>query len=805
MAETARILLIEDSRTQAERVRLMLEKEGWRVSCASSAESALDDLGRVRPDLIVADYHLPGMSGAEFCRRIRMNVNTRGIPVLMLTVEGTEAGELRGLESGADDYLTKDVDPDVLLLRVRTLLRQSPAGAPILAVRESSFSRARLLIVDESPTFVSYLAQELGSEHYDVEQAAGGRQGLERMREAPFDCVLVALEMAEMNGVEFCRRALEVPRNEVPIGLIVLAEHEAKEDMTRSLAAGADDCIAKSADVAVLKSRVRSLLRRRFYSEENRRLLDEIKEKELAAVRARVEREAAEKLARTNQELEKANRKLKEALEITRAITDHAAEALFLLDAGGRVTFLNPAAERMFGFAALELLGEALHDRIQRPPGGPAVPLAESQLGQSLASGSVVIGREDEFYRADGSPVQVSWSNAPITQDGRVTGAVLAVHDISERKRAEDRLRQAQKLESIGLLAGGIAHDFNNILTTIIGTASLVEQDGLPGETGEMIRTILSAADKAADLTRQLLAYAGQGRFVVEPIYLSDLVREMSTLVRLSVPRNIEVRFDLCDELPFVQADTSQMRQVLMNLVINAGEAIAPAESGKVVITTGLEAVRETFFDAAGTEVPPGRYVRLEVSDTGCGMDPETLGRIFEPFFSTKFTGRGLGLAAVSGVLRAQKGAITVRTAPGAGCTFRVLFPVPEGQGDGPRPVVLIADDEPAVRDFLRGALERQGYRVLVAADGRQALELWEEHHDRIRLVLIDLIMPVMGGRELLAEIKRRAPDVRILLTSGYSEAEVRRLCASYEDATFIQKPYSSHALIQKVKAALAQ
>ena len=815
MSQPRRILLIEDSRTQAERLRELLSAQGWEVVCEITAEAALEAMNRRRPDLIVVDYYLPGMRGDEFCREIRMNVDTRGIPILMLTVDGTHDAETRGLESGADDYLAKSVDPDILVLRVGALLRKAQGLAAILETGDH-FTRARVLAIDDSPTYLEYLAQELGREGYVVAKASGGREGLARLGAEPFDCVLVDLEMPDMDGIEVCRQLAERRRDTgVLVPVLMLTAHEEKEYMTRGLSAGADDFVGKSADMAVLKARIRALLRRQFFAEENRRILEELQQRELETVRARAEKEAAEvratmadRLARTNGELEEANRKLEEALSLTRAITDNAAEALFMTDTGGQVTFLNPAAERMFGYRREELLGRNLHETIHRCRDGTPYPVSDCPLVRCFQTGATVTGHEDLFFRRDGTPVEVSCSSGPVVQGGRISAAVLVVHDISERKRSEERLRQAQKLESVGLLAGGIAHDFNNILTGIMGTASLIEEE-LPPETAGGLRAIVQGAEKAANLTRQLLAYAGKGQFVIEQLDLSAVVRDMAGLIRLSVPRHVEVRYELGAGLPLIAADPGQLQQVLMNLVINGGEAIGKGDGGVVVLSTGVEELVRSLHGAA-VEAGPGRYVYLQVADNGSGMDAPTQARILDPFFTTKFTGRGLGLAAVSGIVRAQKGAILIDSSPGKGSTFRVLFPaaaVPRSAApalpDGTRPGILVAEDEAGVREFLRCALERAGYKVLLARNGKEGLSLWHRHRDAISLVLLDLIAPVAGGPSLLAEIRRGVPGARVLVTSGYEEAEAERLCGSPADTLYIQKPYTATALLAKVKAAL--
>ncbi|HEX4346900.1 MAG TPA: response regulator [Vicinamibacterales bacterium] len=301
------ILIIEDSLTQALKLQLMLENEGCEVECASTAEEAIEALNKSVPDLVIVDYHLPGVRGDEVCRRIRMNMSTRGIAILMLTAEETDAAELHGLESGADDYISKSVDDDILMLRIRGLLRKSSSETPLLFGLDSALSSAKLLAVDDSATYLEFLTEELRSEGYRVDTATGGKAALERFAEGAYDAVLLDLVMPEMDGIEACKRIVEARRAlETPAVILMLTARENKEDMTRGLEAGADDFVGKSSDLAVLKARVRALLRRKFFQEENQRIARELKTKELEAVHARAATEAAEARAEMAEELERA-------------------------------------------------------------------------------------------------------------------------------------------------------------------------------------------------------------------------------------------------------------------------------------------------------------------------------------------------------------------------------------------------------------------------------------------------------------------------------------------------------------------
>ena len=307
------VLIVEDSPTQAARLQEILEEQGWTVGWAASVEPAWTEMSRRRPDLMIVDYHLPGMRGDELCRRVRMNVEARGIPILMLTAQDARGGEALGLEAGADDYLSKSVDSDILLIRVRSLLRKREAAHSLSNHSNLTLRNSRLLTIDDSATYRAYLSEELRLDDFEVMEAAGGAEALKRLDNETFDCVLVDLIMPGMDGIEVCRHISEMRRaTQIPTMVLMLTSRENKEDMTRGLEAGADDFVGKSSDIEVLKARLRTLLRRKFFQEENQRILAEIQAKELETVQALVAQRAAETRAALVEELEKANRELRE-------------------------------------------------------------------------------------------------------------------------------------------------------------------------------------------------------------------------------------------------------------------------------------------------------------------------------------------------------------------------------------------------------------------------------------------------------------------------------------------------------------
>jgi len=388
-------------------------------------------------------------------------------------------------------------------------------------------------------------------------------------------------------------------------------------------------------------------------------------------------------------------------------------------------------------------------------------------------------------------------------------GGVARLHgtsqDLTERRNAEEALRQAQKLEGLGVLAGGIAHDFNNLLTAILANLNLAQARIPEGSrAAQHLRNMETTVLRAADLTRQMLAYSGRGTFVIQSLDLNQVSQEITQLLNASISKKVAIRFALQPGLPRIDADIAQLQQVLMNLVTNASEAIGDQE-GAIDLATGTEELSLADLGSAfpGQDLKPGAFVVLTVADTGCGMTDEVKERLFEPFFTTKFSGRGLGLSALLGILKGHRAGIRLESEPGHGSTFRIYFPVseglyadkheePEDRTDRPRSsgTVLVVDDEPVVRSATAEMMQRIGYTVIEARDGLEALEAFRQAPEKISLVLLDLTMPRMDGHETLRELQKLKPGVRVILCSGYHEQEAMKETRLGDTVDFLPKPF---------------
>jgi PAS domain S-box-containing protein len=507
-------------------------------------------------------------------------------------------------------------------------------------------------------------------------------------------------------------------------------------------------------------------------------------------------------------------------------IVRQAADGVIVSDHLGMLLFTNEAARRIARIPegvtvdafSPEIWGTAYDEN------GVIVPATHWSIRVALR-GEVYQGQAARMVRRDGSHYDILVSAAPVRDaHGAIVAAVATFTDITERRQAEDERRKleaqmqhAQKLESLGVLAGGIAHDFNNLLVGILGNADLALSElSQHSPASSYLHDVIKAAQRASDLSRQMLAYSGKGRFIVEPVNLNDIIQEMAHLLEVSISKNAVLRFNLAEPLPWVEADATQIRQVVMNLITNASDALEN-DVGTISISTAGVHCTPADFDGSysGEQLEAGDYVVLEVMDTGHGMDPDTIERVFEPFFTTKFTGRGLGLSAVLGIVRGHGGALQVKSTLGDGSLFAVFLPARSAppvrapqSGDRFMSIaaggtVLLVDDDAVVRDVTLRMLERAGFAVVTAADGEEAVARFTECADTLSCVFLDLTMPKMDGEKTFKALKAIRDDVPVVLVSGYSDRELSDRYSSRGFAGFLQKPFRKDDLYEMIRSIL--
>ena len=540
-------------------------------------------------------------------------------------------------------------------------------------------------------------------------------------------------------------------------------------------------------------------------------------EREVQALRARTA-----ELEGTLDRLAEAEEQVLGARAQAQALLDNIPHMAWMKNRRGVFLAVNESFARACGHPKTAILGKT--DRDIWPLEHAEKYMQDDQL--LMASGEKFLAEERIVEGGD-----VKWFETlktPIRDTrGLVVGTVGLARDITERKQAEEqrqllerRMQETQKLESLGVLAGGIAHDFNNLLVSVLTNAELALRalSGAAHETdaSERVADIRNAALHAAELTNQMLAYSGRAHFDVRPLSLTDLVLDMTHLLGSSLSKKAQVHYDLMPELPAVQADIAQLRQVIMNLITNASDALGD-HAGVIRVRTGAEQVRATLADLYGpSPLAPASYAFLEVADDGCGMSEETRARLFEPFFTTKFTGRGLGLSAVQGIVRGHGGGIVLRTALGQGTTIKVLLPCTDKPARRalPQPsepasswtgsgLVLMVDDDPRVRSVTELLLRDLGFDVLSAGSGRDAIAEFELHADEIRVVLLDVTMPDLSGDQVLDALRQRRADLEVLLCSGYAEDEIKERFSNRDMASFLQKPYTRQALQARLEHLL--
>jgi len=500
-----------------------------------------------------------------------------------------------------------------------------------------------------------------------------------------------------------------------------------------------------------------------------------------------------------------------------RALVEQIPVATYIarLDEKATAVYVSPQILALTGFTQEEWCVTPSRWRRQLHPEDREEVL--EQLNHALEHAEPFI-LEYRLLTRDDSVIWIRDHGLPVANGGEHPAQIQGVMaDVSAQKRLEDELMRSQKLDAMTVLAGGVAHEFNNLLTTVLANSSLVAGEAPEGsKIASRVEQIRVAALRAADLTREMLAFSGKGHFVVSALDLSVLVREMEPILRTLAKGTTELELELADEIAGIEADGRQLRQALISLVANAAEAMEE-RGGFIRLSTGSMPLEEACPEALEVgERPAGTICSyLEVSDTGVGMDETTRSRAFDPFFSTKFTGRGLGLAAVQGIVRGHGGAIKLESEPGAGTTVRLLFPsveqlaaaicpgVPETSSGPPEGKILIVDDDEGVQEVARSMLEDSGLDVLTAGDGQEGLDLFRRHSDEISVVLLDLTMPKLGGDDVLDRLRSIDPEARVILMSGYTERRVKEKLGTNDPAGFLQKPFRSEDLVRKLRQVL--
>ena len=508
-------------------------------------------------------------------------------------------------------------------------------------------------------------------------------------------------------------------------------------------------------------------------------------------------------------------RELQRQLEL---ILNSAGEGIYGVDLAGRITFANPAAAKALGLQVADMLGKPGHDTVGHASARAVPhPAGECPVCASLRENQAQQATDQRFTRKDGVTFPVEYVSTPILEGGAARGVVVVFKDITEQRSLEQQLRQAQKMESIGRLAAGISHDFTNLLMIIRGHATLLSQSPQGGQEGaDAIKQIQDAAERATTLTQQLLAFSRKQVLQRKVLDLNSVVLNITRMLTRLLGEDVELRLSLAAGLPPIFADTGMLEQVIINLAVNARDAMPGG--GKLFLATVARPV-DAAYARRYPEARAGQFICLSVTDTGCGMDAQTLNRIFEPFFTTKDVGKGtgLGLATVYGVVKQHQGWLEVSSQPGKGSCFQVLLPVTEAKAQ-PEPVpaagapesldghgtVLVVEDEASLRSLTRRYLQQRGYRVLEAGSGVEAIELWDRCKEPVDLLFTDMVLPQgISGGELAKRLKARQASLRVLYTSGYTLEMTARDLDLQPGINFLAKPYTEEVLAKAVRACL--
>jgi PAS domain S-box-containing protein len=852
---SVRVLIVEDSPTQAAQLRHLLEEDGYRVTAAANGTLALLAARREKPALILSDIVMPEMDGYAFCRAVKSDDQLKDVPVILMTSLSTAGDVVKGLQCGADNFIRKPYENKYLLARINYVLtnrtlrhtEKLQIGVHIRLGGENHFITAdRQQILDlliSTYEEAVHLNADLKAREEQLARSNRTLVGLHRIAEA-LNRVTSQQEVLE----QVLDEAIKLPG--VEVGWFLLREGEtgfrvaAARGLPSALntpAAMSGDCLCRRRLLSGELAQVTNILECEWlqtaqgdtrgsschasvplwaggrvigvmnlvgsqqgrFRDEELQVLNGVGNQIALAL----ERVAAR--ARADQYAQQLADRVEIAETKYQTLMQHANDAIFIVDPAGPVLEVNGQAEAMLGRPSTEIVGRLLMDLVTQESHGDAV----AHFQQLLIKGAAH-AHDIHLRRSDGRQVCADFSASLVPVRGEPFVLAIA-RDVTDRNRLERQFQQAQKMEAIGQLAGGVAHDFNNLLTVILGYSEfLLETFPADDSRRQDVEEIRKAGQSAGSLTRQLLAFSRKQ--ILEPVVLdlNAVLANSDRMVRRLIGEHIKIitRFD--PGLGLVKADAGQIEQILVNLAVNARDAMP--DGGTITIETGNVEFDEQYV-RTHVGAATGAHIVVAVSDTGHGMSEQTQSHLFEPFFTTKEKGKGtgLGLATIYGIVKQSGGSIWVYSELERGTTFKVCFPRVEGvaaplvsaRSSVPSPTgketILLAEDASGLLELAKKILERYGYTVLEAPNGIEALQICERHHGTIHLLLTDVVMPGMSGRDLADRVALLYPGMKVLYTSGYTDNAIVQRGVLSAGTAFLQKPYAPEALARKVRDLL--
>ncbi|MDA8429762.1 MAG: response regulator [Geobacteraceae bacterium] len=882
----AEILIVEDSPTQAEELKYVLERHNYVVSLAANGIEALSQIEARRPAMVISDIVMPEMDGYQLCREIKQDVRFRGIPVILLTSLSNPRDVVKGLECGADNFLTKPYEEKYILSRIQYVIanknlrdvEQTQLGVEIVLDNERYFIKSdRIQILNLLLSSYEAAIQKNG----ELITAQKNLKALNEQLEQKVQSRTVSL-VEEIN--ERKRVADELRRSERRITLmdristifltfadedvfgevleVVLAATESRFGVFGFIADNGDlvvpsmtrevweacripgktivfpaDSWGESLWGRAIREKTALYANGPFHTPEGHIPIDNFltvpilfgdqvigllsvankqggysdddKElQEIIALRISPILNARQQRDRQEQERRCTEEALRLSNDYNRSLIEASLDPLVAIASDGKITDVNTATETITGYSRQELIGDDFCNYFTEPE------QALSGYQQVFREG-VVRDYPLQIQHRDGHAASVLY-NASVLRDenGAIKGVFAAARDITEQKLLENQLFQAQKMEAIGQMAGGIAHDFNNILTGIIGFSTLIEMHmDKDDPQRENLNHVLAAANRATDLTKNLLAFSRKQISNPQPVDLNQIVSKTENFLKRIIGEDIDFKAGICTDELTVNADSGQIEQVLMNLATNARDAMP--NGGLLHLETGRVEIDAEYIKLHGYG-EAGSYAVISLSDSGAGMDESICKKVFEPFFTTKEVGKGtgLGLSIVYGIVKQHNGFINVYSEPGKGTTFKIYLPliqpavadmqaneeeIPERGTE----TILVADDDASLRELADKVLNMFGYTVITAVDGVEALSRYRENRDSIDLVILDVIMPRMNGKEVFDEMRKLDPAVKVVFISGYTRDIIHKRGMLDQRLDFISKPLHPKNLLVKVREVL--